>query len=151
MRIIEDIVRPTKEEQLLAMKSYDALASVLAGINVSNPEIEIDDTQKKLRIPLHALKLLVQILKELGQGRPLSIMPIATELTTQAAAELLGCSRPHLVKLLESGKIKFTKIGKHRRIRFEDVIHYKRNMKIRQEKLIKEIMNSDEEAGLYDS
>ena len=30
---------------------------------------------------------------------PISVVPIATEMTTQAAAELLGCSRPHFVKL----------------------------------------------------
>ena len=72
-------------------------------------------------------------------------------MTTQAAAEMLGCSRPHVVKLLEEGKIKFTKIGKHRRIKYEDVINYKSNMKKEQERLINEIMDIDEETGLYDT
>jgi excisionase family DNA binding protein len=144
-------MRPTKEEQIAAMKSYDALASVLEELKDKNPEIEIEETHEKIRIPLNALKLLVKILKETSHGRPVSIVPIATELTTQAAAELLGCSRPHVVKLLESGEIKFTKVGKHRRIRYEDIVSYKREMKARQESLINEIMSSDEEAGLYDS
>ena len=64
---------------------------------------------------------------------------------------MLGCSRPHVIKLLESGEIKFTKVGKHRRIRYEDVVSYKSKMKAHQEDLINEIINSDEEAGLYDS
>ena len=71
-------------------------------------------------------------------------------MTTQKAAEFLGCSRPHLVKLLEDGKIAFTKIGKHRRVRFEDVLNYKKEMKQNQKANIIELMKSDEELGLYD-
>ena len=105
---------------------------------------------KKIKIPLSALKLLATILKETSRGRPVSIVPVATELTTQAAAEILGCSRPHIIKLLDSGTIQFVKIGKHRRVKYEDVVSYKMQMKQNQESLLKEIMNSDEEAGLYD-
>jgi excisionase family DNA binding protein len=72
---------------------------------------------------------LAKILRETSQGKPVSIVPIATEITTQAAAELKGCSRTHLVKLLEKGEISYTKIGKHRRIIYEDIIDYKRKMK----------------------
>ena len=151
MQTIENITRPTMEEQIAALKSYNALASVLGELKDTNPEIEIEETQEKIRIPLSALRLLAKILKETSQGRPVSIVPIATELTTQATAEILGCSRPHVIKLLESGEIKFTKVGKHRRIRYEDVIRYKKEMKARQERLINEIMSSDEETGLYDS
>lgn len=151
MQTLEHIKRPTKEEQIAAMKSYDALANVLNELKDSNPEIEIEETREKIRIPLHALQLLAQILKETSNGRPVSIVPIATELTTQATAELLGCSRPHVIKLLESGEIKFVKVGKHRRIKYDDVVSYKRKMKTHQENLINEIISSDEEAGLYDS
>jgi excisionase family DNA binding protein len=151
MYLLEDISRPSKEEQKAAMLSYDALVSTLNEIKDKNPEIEIEETQERIRIPLSALKLLAEILKETGKGKPVSIVPIATEVTTQAAAEVLGCSRPHIVKLLETGKIKFTKIGKHRRIRYEDVISYRKKMKTEQEHLINEIMDTDEKAGLYDS
>ncbi|MGO1521611.1 MAG: helix-turn-helix domain-containing protein, partial [Sphingobacterium sp.] len=73
------------------------------------------------------------------------------EVTTQKAAEILGCSRPHLVKLLEEGEIEYTKIGKHRRIKFEDVMKYKQSRKEEQKKHLIDIMNADEETGLYDS
>lgn len=151
MRTLKNINRPSKEEQLAAMESYDALSAVLNELKDNNPEIEIEETQEKLRIPLTALKLLAEILRETGQGRPISIVPIATEVTTQSAAEILGCSRPHIVKLLESGKIKFTKIGKHRRIKYEDIISYKQEMKTEQERLISQLMETDEEMGMYDS
>ncbi len=151
MQTIENIKRPTKQEQIAAMKSYDALANVLNELKDNYPEIEIEETREKIRIPINALKLLSQILKETSNGRPVSIVPIATELTTQATAEFLGCSRPHIIKLLEAGEIKFTKVGKHRRVRYEDVVNYKSRMKIAQENIINEIINADEEDGLYDS
>ncbi len=151
MYITENISKPSKEEQRAAMISYDALNATLNEINTKNPEIEIEETEEKIRIPLSALKLLAKILKETSQGKPVSIVPIATEVTTQAAAEMLGCSRPHVVKLLESGEMKFTKVGKHRRIKYEDIISYKKNLKEKQEQLISKIMDTDEKTRLYDS
>jgi excisionase family DNA binding protein len=151
METIGEIKKPSKEEQKTAMKSYDALASMLEELNIDNPEIEIEETHEKIKIPLIALKLLAKILKETSKGKPVSIVPIATEITTQAAAEMLGCSRPHLVKLLEKGEINFTKVGRHRRIKYEDLLDYKKKVKEKQKQLLIEIMKSDEETGLYDS
>ncbi|WP_439488731.1 excisionase family DNA-binding protein [Algoriphagus sp.] len=151
MNTINDIERPSKEEQKAAMVSYDALAAALEQIHSDFPEIEIEETSERIKIPMKALQLLAKILKETSQGKPVSIVPIATEITTQAAAELIGCSRPHLVKLLENCEISFTKIGKHRRIKYQDIIDYKRKMKAEQRKLLIEIMKADEETGLYDS
>jgi excisionase family DNA binding protein len=151
MKLIEYVEKPSKEEQKAALLSYAALAAALAQVHSEYPEIEIEETKEKIRIPLKALQLLVKILKETSNGKPVSIVPIATEITTQMAAELLGCSRPHLVKLLEKGEISFTKVGKHRRIKYQDVINYKRKMKEEQRELLIKMMNADEELGLYDS
>lgn len=148
---LEKIHKPSKEEQKLAMESYNALASVLDQLHENNPEIEIEETKDKIRVPLEALKLLAKILEATSKGKLVSIVPVATEMTTQAAADLIGCSRPHLVKLLEEGQIPYTKIGRHRRVKFEDVMAYKKRMKAQQEKLIIEIMNADEESELYDT
>jgi len=151
MKHLENLSRPSKKEQKVAMESYNALEEVLKRLQTENPEIEIKETEEKIKIPLNTLKLLAEILKATSQGKPISIVPIATEMTTQAAADLLGCSRPHLVKLLESGEIEFTKIGKHRRVKFEDVMVFKQRMKRKREELLIKIMNADEEAGLYDT
>lgn len=151
METHKNINRPSKDEQKLAIESYDALASVIEQLKSENPEIEIEETQEKIRIPLSALKFLSEILKAMSQGKPFSIVPVATEVTTQKAAEILGCSRPHLVKLLEEGKIPFTKVGKHRRVKLEDVMNHKTRMKKVQKQHIIDMMQSDEELGLYDS
>ena len=151
MEIEEKLSRPTKEEQRMAKESYLALSATLESLHTANPEIEIEETEEKIKIPLKALKLLATILKATSQGKPISIVPIATEMTTQAASELLGCSRPHLISLLETGEIPFIKVGKHRRIKYEDVAQYKDQMYSKQRNRIIEMMKMDEDLGLYDS
>ena len=151
MDYLNDIKRPSKEEQITAIGSYNALVATLNSIKSDNPEIEIEKTKEKIKIPLEALKLFAKILQAMSQGNPISIVPIATEMTTQAAAEFIGCSRPHFVKLLENGEIPFTKVGRHRRVRFEDIAKYKETMKKKQEDAIVRMMKSDEELGLYGS
>jgi excisionase family DNA binding protein len=145
------INKPSKDDRLLAIESYKALHSALKNIHSLNPEIEIQETQDKIKIPLKALNLLTDILKAMSEGKPISIVPLSTEVTTQKAAEILGCSRPHVVKLLEKGEIEFTKVGRHRRIKYEDLIQYKLSFKKKQRERLIAMMRSDEESGLYDS
>ena len=150
MKLANSIKTPTKEEQAVAMTSYNALKETLKHVKDDNPEIEIEETEEKIRIPLNALKLLVKILKATSEGKPISIVPVATEVTTQVAADILGCSRPYLIKLLESGKIPFVKVGRHRRIMAEDVVSYKSEMKAKQKQHLIELMTLDQEDELYD-
>ncbi len=153
MNYSEDIRKPSKEEQKIALVSYNALEETLKTLNKKTPtiEIEIEETNEKIKVPFAAMKLLAKILEATSKGNPISVLPIATELTTQSAAELLGCSRPHLVKLVESGAIPFIKVGRHRRLKYEDVIKYKKRLKETQRRLMIEMMKADEETGMYDS
>ena len=150
MQYITQINRPSKDDQRTALESYDALIASIDQIDKSRPEIHIKETDEKIVLPFKVLELIAQILKSMSEGKPISIVPIAAEMTTQMAAEILGCSRPHLVKLLEKGEIEFTKVGRHRRIKVEDVLEYKKKRKNERKSLLIEIMEGDEELGLYD-
>lgn len=151
MNPVDEIRKPSKEEQQIALESYSALDAVLKQISSQNPEIEVEETGERIKVPIQALRLLSKILYTTAQGRPVSVVPRAMELTTQSAADYLGCSRPYLVKLLEDGLIPHTKVGRHRRVKFEDVQKYKRAMKITQKRLLIEMMKQDEEFNMYDS
>lgn len=151
MNSIDEIKKPSKEEQQVALESYSALDAVLKQISSQNPEIEIEETKERIKVPIQALRLLAKILHVTAQGKPISIVPLAMEVTTQSAADFLGCSRPHLVKLLEEGVIPFTTVGRHRRVKFEDLQKYKKAMKDSQRKLLIEMMKQDEEFNMYDS
>ena len=151
MEIVEISKSLSKAEQRIAIKSHETLSQILAHVQSPMTEIEIEETKEKLQIPSSALTLLNEILKAMSQGKPISIVPVATEVTTQKAAEILGCSRPHLVKMLESGELDFFKVGKHRRIKFEDIVNYKQKLKAEQKRRLVEMVHNDEELGGYDS
>lgn len=118
---------PSAKEVALARESGRALSAYLQ-TRADTQQIEIFDDKGAAHpvcVPVSALRLLVDVLTEIGEGNAVSIIPIHAELTTQEAADVLNVSRPFLVQLLERGEIPFHKIGTHRRVRYQDVIAYK--------------------------
>ena len=73
-------------------------------------------------------KTLSVLLRLLAKGNAVTLVPIEEELTTQQAADLLHVSRPFLIKLIEEGELACRKVGRHRRLRTEDVFAYKARM-----------------------
>jgi excisionase family DNA binding protein len=99
--------------------------------------------------PTAAYRLLVDVLTQMSQGNAVTLIPIHAELTTQEAADLLNVSRPYLIKQIEAGKIPHHKIGRHRRIRFNDLIAYKERVDADRAQAIDELIAQTEAAGLY--
>jgi excisionase family DNA binding protein len=95
--------------------------------------------EEAVALPRAAFELLVKILEEMARGNAVTLVPTQAELTTQEAANLLNVSRPFLVGLLDQGKIPFHKVGAHRRVRFQDLMAYKRKEEQRQEELMGEL------------
>ena len=78
-----------------------------------------------LELPSGAVALLMEILEAMAAGRGLTLIPENAELTSVQAADVLNVSRPFLIKLLEDNVLPHRKVGKHRRVRMEDVMAYK--------------------------
>ena len=70
-------------------------------------------------------KTFVEILRLISSGKGFQLLPLDAELTTQQAADLLNVSRPHLIKLLDQKQLPYTRTGRHRRIRADDLFAYK--------------------------
>ncbi len=62
-------------------------------------------------------------------------MPDSDLLTTRQAADVLGCSRQHVVDLCAAGKLPHTRIGTHRRIRRGDLEAFMAIRPLRREEL----------------
>ena len=67
--------------------------------------VQIDADGDLIELPGMVTRLLQTLLEHMAAGRGISIMPLGAELTTQQASDLLGVSRPFLIKLLEEGRI----------------------------------------------
>jgi excisionase family DNA binding protein len=58
----------------------------------------------------------------LAEGRPVTLACHEPTLSTQEAADLLGISRPTLVRLLDAGVIPYDRPGRHRRVQLADLL-----------------------------
>ncbi len=105
---------------------------------------------KSSPLPATLVRLLSEILRNYRNGRAVVVVPETQELTTQQAADLLGVSRPYLVRLLDEGKIPFHYVGKHRRVLFADLMQYKKRRDQQRHELLSQIAREAYEAGLYD-
>lgn len=137
---------PTESEADLARKSSRLLAACIG--NGPTARLRVIDGNDEIVVPVGALKLLVDILAQMGEGRGVTVLPIKAELTTQQAADLLNVSRPYLVSLLERGELNFRKIGKHRRILLEDLLAYQREMRTKQAAALEELAKQAQEMGM---
>ena len=107
---------PTAEE-------IDSAAHAATAIAVA---MELDDSLKisgengdPVKIAPAVGELIIQLLGHVSNGNMATLVPVGTMLTTQAAADMLNVSRPHLTKLLKTGVIRFEEVGKHRRFRLQ--------------------------------
>lgn len=78
-----------------------------------------------MSIPKSVFAVIVRVAEVLARGDAFTLVPVGKELTTQQAADLLNVSRQYLVRLLNEGRIAYTKTGKHRRLKIEDVLAFK--------------------------
>jgi len=106
---------------------------------------------REIAIPEPVHELLLMILKDLQAGKAISVVPEHQQLTTQRAANILGVSRPFLVKLVENADVPFHMVGSHRRIYLRDLLDYKRRRDAARHGAINEMARSEMEAGTYDT
>ncbi len=145
-----ETVSPTEAEANLARDSSRRLATHKLGRR-SSVRIQLFDDGEVAEIvdvPASALRLFVHLLAEMSQGNAVTLIPTHAELTTQQAADLLNISRPFLVKLLDEGRIPCRTVGKYRRVRFNDLMAYKRRDDETRSKVLDRLTAEAQELGL---
>lgn len=95
-------------------------------------------------------QLLADVVKTMRRGQAVTVAPLSQQLTTQQAADLLGISRPTLIKILEQGLIPFETPGRHRRLRLRDVLAFQEVRRSEQRQTLKQLTEEAQELGLYD-
>jgi excisionase family DNA binding protein len=103
-----------------------------------------------ISIPESVFYVLERVAEVMARGDSITVVPVGRELTTQQAADILNVSRQYLVRLLDDGRIPFTKTGKHRRVRIEDVLAFKERRDRERKASLDELTRISEELGGYD-
>jgi excisionase family DNA binding protein len=133
-RVLE---KPTKAEQKFAKETMSELEKISDKKKSAHHvylSFQFKEKKESLEVPGYVIRYLKFLLGNMAEGKAVQISPIEAELSTQEAADMIGVSRPFLVKLLEQGKIPFKKVGTHRRIDFKDIQTYERKQKTIREK-----------------
>ena len=139
---------PGKDEQAQAKEASRQLARLLPAADQPLRLVTADNHHEMVSLPPSALRLLVDILTQLGQGRGVTLVPDKAELTTQEAADYLNVSRPYVVKLVERGQLAARLVGTHRRIAFEDLLRFDTADRQQRRAALDALSSIDQELGL---
>lgn len=141
----------TPETTLLPPEDEASFRALVEGLRMATvPSLTLADGTS-IELPHDIANALRDIVESLARGKAVTVAPRHTTLTTQQAADLLGISRPTLVKRLEEGHLAFTKPGRHRRVRLSHVLAYRERMRVESSEALDELAAISQEAGLYES
>lgn len=101
-----------------------------------------------IEMPESLSEALALSVEGLVAGNAISIAALGTELTPRQAAELLGVSRPYLVRLLKQGRIQSHSVGSHHRVSLGDVLAYKRERDQARREGLDKLAKRSQELGL---
>ena len=142
---------PSEREAIIARTSKQLLSRYAREDQSLTVQVMDADHEEPIELPAGAVTLLLDSLGAMASGQGVTLIPEDAELTTVQAADILHVSRPFLIKLLEEGQIPYRRVGKHRRIRMEDVMNYKRAIDQQREAVLDQLVADAQEQDMgYD-
>lgn len=145
-----DSLFPDPQDTELAKEARDKLISLFKK-KEKVYEFEISKGKGKkesIQVPSSAFAIFFEIIKQMANGNAVTVIPYHAQLTTQEAANFLNVSRPYLIKLLEEGKIPFSKVGRHRRVAFDEILKYKNSLMAASKKAREELTKDAQDLDL---
>ena len=103
---------------------YDALTAEEA-LNPRPRHYLVGGDRDPVELPDEVYEVLLHVVDAMCKGLSVTVSPTSQVLTNQQAADLLGISRPTLIKALDEGQLPYTRSGTHRRIALTDVLDYR--------------------------
>jgi excisionase family DNA binding protein len=103
-----------------------------------------------VELPEPMFDVLLQVAAAMKAGLAVTVAPHHLTLSTQEAADLLHISRTTLVRLLETGVIPFEKPSRHRKVRLDDLLEYRRRQRNAAELAFTDMVADTERLSLYD-
>ncbi|MCY4538149.1 MAG: excisionase family DNA-binding protein [Chloroflexi bacterium] len=145
-----DVHPPTEKAASQARESYEKLVRFVEPKRPLTFVVSDAEHKESIQLPAEVVELLKKVLEAMVAGHGVTLIPLHAELTTMEAADILNVSRPYLIKLLEADEIPYRRVGRHRRVRMEDVLTYKKNIDSAREAILDQMVAEAEELGLYD-
>jgi len=131
-------------------KNDPGLASLVTALRTPTATL-VGPDGTRLPLPDEVYRVLRGVVDAMSQGLAITIAPHNTQLTTQEAADLLGISRPTLVRLLEDGEIPFELRGRHRRVLLADIVAYQERARAGRRTVLDQMTRVAAEDGTYDT
>lgn len=140
---------PTAED---AQMADAARRLIMESIDRSNATqitvISDDESTPPISVPPHALKLFSRILDLMAKRQTIVLIHQQQEFSTVEAANFLNVSRPFVIKEIEAGRLKHRKVGTHRRVLYEDLIEYEKQLRAKQQDALERMAENAREMGL---
>ncbi len=139
-----------RESTILPIRD-DARLEAAESLLRADADIQLTDGATTVELPVELRALLADVVRTMRRGQALTVAPLNQQLTTQESADLLGISRPTLIKLLEAGAMPYEQPSRHRRLRLADVLAYQERRRDEQRTALRELAQSSQDFGLYDT
>ncbi|WP_417736073.1 helix-turn-helix domain-containing protein [Rosistilla oblonga] len=146
MSVLDETFVPSETDIANAKEFSRAVARDIDPTSVIT--IQSTGDGRSIEVPKNVFDVLVKTLAIMAEGKAFSLIPVDKELTTQQAADILNVSRPFLSKVLDLGEIPHRKVGRNRRVKFRDLIEYKKNQEQSSKAALQSLADEAQELGM---
>jgi excisionase family DNA binding protein len=137
MPVLLDTFIPTERDRQSAAEGSQTLSRYIS--NGETVRLHAADADTEIALSDSVVRLLHDVMKCFADGESVTVVSRQAEISTIEAADLLGVSRPYLVKLLDSGHIACRRVGEHRRVPLDDLLRYREENKARRMDVLAEL------------
>ena len=106
--------------------------------------------KEAVELSAEAVDILKHVVEAMCQGMAVSVVPQHTMLSTQQAADLLGVSRPMLIRIPDDGEIRFFRKRRHRQLCLMDVLEYQKRQRRVADEALSDIIADAQAFSDYD-